>query len=145
MTKIQPSPYASSLIVSGLSVSAALTSTTLPVTGVYTSEAAFTDSTTATAVPASTRSPTFGSSTYTRSPSRPCAWSLMPMVTLPSPSTRAHSWDFMNFRSPGISFIVGCSVLRLRGGWVAEFYNSNAGLRLAFADEGELHHAHGDL
>jgi hypothetical protein len=26
---------------------------------------------------------------------------------LPSPSTRAHSWDFRNFRSPGISLIVG--------------------------------------
>jgi hypothetical protein len=50
-------------MVSGLSASAALTSTTLPVTGLYTSEAALTDSTTALALPASTWSPTFGSST----------------------------------------------------------------------------------
>src|SRR3546814_12656266 len=34
----------------------------------------------------------------------------MPTVTLPSPSTRAHSWDFMNFRSPGISLML---VLRM--------------------------------
>ena len=27
-------------------------------------------------------------------------------MTLPLPSTRAHSWDFRNFRSPGISLIV---------------------------------------
>src|SRR5690606_13733453 len=62
-TYSQPSPYASSLIVSGLSASAVLTSTTVPLTGLYTSHAAFTDSTTALAAPASTRSPTLGSST----------------------------------------------------------------------------------
>src|SRR3546814_2845779 len=44
------------------------------------------------------------------SPSSPWAWSEMPTVTLPSPSTRAHSWDFMNFRSPGISLML---VLRM--------------------------------
>src|SRR5690606_13782895 len=92
-------------MVSGLSASAELTSTTLPLTGLYTSEAALTDSTTAAALPASTLSPTLGSSTYTRSPSRDCAWSDTPTVTRPLPSARAHSWDLRNLRSPGISLI----------------------------------------
>ena len=45
------------------SASAALTAITFPETGLYTSEAAFTDSTTATAAPRVTVSPTLGSST----------------------------------------------------------------------------------
>src|SRR5690606_8175118 len=39
----------------------------------------------------------------------------MPTVTLPSPSTRAHSWDFRNFRSPGISLIVDSALVRASG------------------------------
>src|SRR5690606_1039997 len=122
------------------------------------SDAAFTDSTTAQALPASTRSPTFGSSTYTRSPSRPWAWSEMPTVTLPSPSTRVHSWDFRNFRSPGIS-LMGYSAAT-GGGWkgnslttgrkplggpLPDTSGQHAVLRLAVTHEREFHHPHRHL
>src|SRR5690606_22266377 len=64
----------------------------------------------------------------------------MPTVTLPSPSTRAHSWDLLNFRSPGISLILGS------GGGVVWTGNlrvvASLDLRLAFAHERELHHPH---
>src|SRR6185436_20941670 len=65
------------------------------------SEAALTDSTTAQASPAMTRRPGSGTSTNTRSPSACCAWSEMPTVTLPSDSSRAHSWDLRYRRSAG--------------------------------------------
>src|SRR5690606_19819447 len=120
-------------MVSGLSARVSLTSTTLPLTGVYTSEAALTDSTTATALPASTLAPISGSSTYTRSPSSDCAWSEIPTVTRPLPSARTHSWDLRNLRSPGIS-LIGKAPLALGPG-----SGEDAGLRLAFADERELH------
>src|SRR3546814_19380240 len=70
-TNSQPSPKASSLIVSGLSASALLTAVMLPDTGEYTSDAALTDSTTALAVPGSARPPTAGRSTSTRWPISP--------------------------------------------------------------------------
>src|SRR3546814_13478081 len=75
----------------------------------------------------------------------------MPTVTLPSPSRRAHSWDFRMFRSPGISLIV-CSgvVVDDRVGVGRSVANrgrgeSNSRLRLTLADERELHHAHRHL
>ncbi|MCY1459058.1 hypothetical protein D9M71_764980 [compost metagenome] len=65
------------------------------------SEAAFTDSTTASASPAPTDLPTSGSSRKTMSPSASCAWSVMPMVSVPSASTRTHSCDSVYLRSAG--------------------------------------------
>src|SRR5690606_29858046 len=67
----------------------------------------------------------------------------MPTVTLPSPSTRAHSWDLLNFRSPGISLILGSGwgVVRTGDLWVA----ASLDLRLAFAHEREFHHPHRHL
>jgi hypothetical protein len=66
------------------------------------SEAAFTDSTTAHSSPALTVRPTAGSSRKTMSPSASWAWSVMPMVTLPSASSRAHSWEAAYFRLSGV-------------------------------------------
>src|SRR5690606_40949616 len=74
----------------------------------------------------------------------------MPTVTLPSPSMRAHSWDFMNFRSPGISLI---AVLRKQRWWrvgvasvaKARGAGSNALGGLAAAHEGPGHDAHRDF
>src|SRR5215218_11009200 len=88
---IQPSPYGSSLIFSGASSSEELTSTTSPPTGVYRSETALTLSTVPKESPDPMVSPTSGNSTKTTSPSSSWAWSVMPIVTVPS-SVRTHSW-----------------------------------------------------
>src|SRR5580704_15626954 len=97
----QPSPYGSWLSNSGLAASAALFATTLPARGLYTSDAAFTDSTTAQASPARSVRPASGTSTNTRSPSAPCAWSVMPISRVPSASVRTHSCDLVYLRSSG--------------------------------------------
>ncbi len=73
-------------------MTASFAATTSPDTGAYTSEAAFTDSTTAIASPAFTLRPALGNSRKTRSPSAACAWSVMPTVNVPSDSLRIHSW-----------------------------------------------------
>src|SRR5512139_2933679 len=109
MRMIQPVPYGSWLISSGWPPRSALPATTSPLTGLYTSEAALTDSTTAQASPAATRRPASGASTNTRSPSACWAWSEIPTVTVPSASRRAHSWDLRNRRSAGTLLMV-CSV-----------------------------------
>src|ERR1044071_9920592 len=87
---------------SGVLPSAALPSMTEPAIGAYTSEAAFTDSTTANASPAFSVLPASGTSTNTRSPSAPCAWSVMPTSTLPLASVRTHSCDLVYLRSAGM-------------------------------------------
>src|SRR5581483_206186 len=68
MTKIQPSPYGSSLSFCGASVSSALTSTTVPDSGAYTSDTDLVDSTSLAEPPATTEVPTSGSCTNTTSP-----------------------------------------------------------------------------
>src|SRR5215831_1288722 len=65
------------------------------------SEAALTDSTIAQASFAVTRLPFSGSSINTKSPSDSCAWSVIPMVTLPSASALIHSWLAVYFKSAG--------------------------------------------
>jgi hypothetical protein len=90
---------------SGCDVSCGLPAVTSPATGLYTSEAAFTDSTTAQASPVASRRPASGTSTNTRSPSDCCAWSVIPISTLPSGSVRNHSWLFVYLRSAGIWLI----------------------------------------
>src|SRR6185369_17227640 len=65
------------------------------------SEAAFTDSTTPTASPAFTLRPGLGGSTKTMSPSCSWAWSVIPMLTVPSPSRFTHSCDSVYRRSCG--------------------------------------------
>src|SRR5919202_57424 len=87
---IHPAVYGSSLTACGWSTSAELTSTTSPDTGAYRSEAVLTDSMTPNALPASTRSPTLGSSTYTMSPSWSWAKEVMP-TRYESPSGLIHS------------------------------------------------------
>ncbi len=57
-----------------------LTSVIAPVTGMYTSAAALTDSTTPAVAFCSNVAPTSGSSTNTTSPSASCAWCVMPTV-----------------------------------------------------------------
>src|SRR5688500_14933056 len=74
----------------------------------------------------------------------------MPTVTLPSPSTRAHSWDLRNFRSPGISLIVGSGSagregvdsVSKHGGYGSSAWRSDAVLHPALTDERALHQAH---
>src|SRR5690242_21551978 len=122
------------------------------------SDAAFTDSTTATPLPACTLAPISGNSTYTRSPSAACAWSEMPTRIRPSSSTRAHSWDLRNFRSPGISLMIGVQSLQWVGGGRGDSSasircrrcriggkNSDAVAGLAVAHERVLHQAHRQL
>src|SRR5690606_22622838 len=65
------------------------------------SEAAFTDSTTLISCLALTTAPWVGSSMNTMSPSSSWAWSEMPTVTVPSSSTRTHSWVAAYFKSSG--------------------------------------------
>src|SRR5581483_10321129 len=102
---IHPSPYGSLLIVSGLSASAALAAVISPLIGAYTSDAAFTDSTTAHSFPAASLRPASGNSTYTKSPMRSWASSVMPTVTVPSDSRRTHSWDLVYLRLGGVLLI----------------------------------------
>ena len=72
-TLINHASYGALLIVSGASRSSSLISSTSPVTGEYTSDTAFTDSTSPNTSPASTLSPASGRFTNTRSPSADCA------------------------------------------------------------------------
>src|SRR6056297_1057867 len=69
------------------------------------SEAALTDSTTPASSPASSAVPVSGNSTKTTSPSACCACSVIPTVTLPSSSSRAHSWLAAYFSSLGVRLI----------------------------------------
>src|ERR1700755_1796999 len=71
------------------------------------SEAAFTDSMTATVSPALTVLPISWTSKKTMSPSASCAWSVIPTVSVPSASVRTHSCDSVYFRSAGM--LIGCS------------------------------------
>src|SRR5664279_3536138 len=88
--KNQPSPIGSASIFAGSSLRAALTPVTSPEMGAKRSFATFTDSTTVTSLPCSTRCPTCGRSTWTTSPS--CAWAYLVMPTTASlPSRRTHS------------------------------------------------------
>src|SRR5471030_44344 len=75
---------------------------TLPLTGLYTSEAALTDSTTAHASPAFKTRPISGTSTNTKSPSALCACSETPISTVPSGAVRTHSWLLAYRKSLGI-------------------------------------------
>src|SRR5690348_2206475 len=93
-------------MLSGVSLSASLPSTTSPAMGLYTSEAAFTDSTTAQDSPALRLRPFLGGSTNTRSPSAAWAWSVMPTVATPSAPSFTHSWLLVYFRSAGILLMV---------------------------------------
>src|SRR5581483_1162621 len=68
MTASQPSPYGWSLTSSGLSSSSAFRSTSVPVTGLNTSETDFVESTSLKGWDAVTRVPTSGTATYTTSP-----------------------------------------------------------------------------
>src|SRR3984885_8503878 len=96
----QPSPYGSSLIVSGLSASNSLTAVTSPDSGANTSETAFTDSTSVYASSLLTSAPTFGASKKTTSPRASWAYQVIPKVAL-SPSIRAQSCSWWYFRSSG--------------------------------------------
>src|ERR1700728_654392 len=101
-----PAPYGSSLSSSGLADSASLLATTLPAKGLYTSDAALTDSTTAQASPAFSARPASGTSTNTRSPSALCACSEMPTSTTPLGAApfagRTHSWLLVYRKSVGM-------------------------------------------
>src|SRR6185295_15659352 len=72
-SNIQPSSYGAELITSGVSASAVLTATTVPLTGAKSSETDLVDSTSPTAAPACTSEPSSGSWTNTTSPSWFCA------------------------------------------------------------------------
>src|SRR6185503_10087071 len=84
----QPSPYGSSLTVSGASATAGLTSSTSPESGAMTSETALTDSTSAYAWSFVSVAPSSGASKCTSSPSASCANQVIPSVASPT-STRA--------------------------------------------------------
>src|SRR5918998_844920 len=96
----QPSPYGSSLIFSGESVSTALTSTISPESGATTSDTALTDSISAYGSSLLTDLPTSGGSTNTTSPSWSCAYQVIPKVAS-SPSIRAQSCSGWYLRSSG--------------------------------------------
>src|SRR5215218_3785663 len=96
----QPSPYGSSLTLSGSSESASLTSSTSPDSGATTSETAFTDSTSAYGWSLEIVEPTSGGSKYTTSPSWSCAYQVIPSVAM-SPSMRAQSCSAWYLRSSG--------------------------------------------
>src|SRR4051795_12062429 len=97
---IHPSPYGSSLICSGASPSASLTSTISPLSGATTSETALTDSTSAYGWSFVTWPPTSGGSKNTTSPSCSWAYHVIPNVAV-SPSMRAQSCSGWYFRSGG--------------------------------------------
>src|SRR6185503_219615 len=96
----QPSPYGSSLIFSGSSPKASLTSTISPDSGATTSDTAFTDSISAYGWSLLTVLPTSGGSTNTTSPSWSCAYQVIPNVAT-SPSMRAQSCSGWYLRSSG--------------------------------------------
>src|SRR5207302_671780 len=86
----QPSPYGSSLTVSGAPTTFWFTSTTSPDSGATRSETAFTDSTSPYEVPCVTVAPPAGGSKWTSSPSESVAYQVTPR-TASSPSIRAQS------------------------------------------------------
>src|SRR6266542_3560088 len=104
ISTIHPSPYGSSLTSWGASARAPLRSTTLPLTGAYTSETDFVDSTSPNGDPAVTSVPTSGTSTYTTSPRASWAKSVIPTRTT-LPSRRAHSCSVVYFSSWGNSIL----------------------------------------
>ena len=61
------------------------------------------------------------------SPSASWAWSVMPMVTRPSASSLAHSWDWVYFRSAGTFMLFS---------WISIVVKQN----FAIAHEGRLDH-----
>jgi len=83
----------------------ALPATTSPPTGLYTSDAALTRSTTRRLSPA-TRRPAPASPTNTRVAQRLLAWSEMPTVMVPIASRRAHSWDLKESQVAGTLLLV---------------------------------------
>src|SRR5699024_189635 len=85
----QPAPYGSSLIRSGFWMTSSLTSTTVPVTGEYSSETDLVDSSSPQTSPAVTVSPASGSSAKTTSPSWSAAYAVMPIRT--GSSSLSHS------------------------------------------------------
>src|SRR5690606_7345375 len=70
------------------------------------SEAALTDSITAQASLAANWRPASGNSRKTMSPRASWAWSVTPMVSVPSSSTRTHSWDLVYLRLLGTLLMV---------------------------------------
>src|SRR4029077_5693725 len=94
--KNQPAPCGSALTTAGSSTMAWFTSTTSPASGAKTSEAAFTDSTTAAPSPFASVTPTSGNWTKTMSPSSVVACSVIPTVEM-SPSSLSHSCSFVYF------------------------------------------------
>ena len=91
--KNQPLPSGSVLASDGSARSASLTSTISPLTGMYRSAAALTDSTTPATSPFLKLRPTSGRSTKTTSPSASCAWCVMPTVAASWSSMLIHSWS----------------------------------------------------
>src|SRR4051794_18724073 len=111
---IHPSPYGSSLICSGASPSASLTSVISPESGATTSETALTDSTSAYGVSFFTVAPTSGGSKNTTSPSCSCAYQVMPIVAM-SPSIRAQSCSAWYLRSDGYEASAKVLLLAVEG------------------------------
>ena len=97
---LQPSPYGSSLIASGVSPRSVLTSTISPDNGAITSETAFTDSTSAYDWSFVTVLPTSGGSKKTTSPRASWANHVMPNTAVP-PSRRTQSCSAWYRRSSG--------------------------------------------
>src|SRR6476620_11202537 len=91
--KNQPEPTGSLLARDGSARSASFTSTISPVTGMYTSAAALTDSTTPATSPWVKVLPTSGRSTNTTSPSASCACTVMPTVADWWSEMSIHSWS----------------------------------------------------
>src|SRR5919198_3143214 len=135
MTTIHPSPNGSRFTVSGVSASAPLRSTTVPLTGAYTSDTDFVDSTSPKGSPAWTSVPTSGTSTYTTSPRASWAKSVMPTRTRPPPSSRAHSCSLVYLRSSGNSTPLPSPERVLRGSDLAEGQCSHIAGRRQVPDE----------
>src|SRR5918996_4666497 len=96
----QPSPYGSSLTISGSSTAFWLISRTSPESGAMTSDTALTDSTSPAALSFATVAPISGGSKWTSSPSESCANHVIPSVAS-SPSMRAQSCSGWYLRSSG--------------------------------------------
>src|SRR3712207_1335912 len=95
-----PSPYGSSLMFSGASDKAALTSTISPDRGAMTSDTALTDSTSVYGSSLVTDFPSSGGSKNTTSPSWSWAYQVIPRVAT-SPSILAQSCSGWYLRSDG--------------------------------------------
>src|SRR5581483_6207979 len=107
-----PSPYGSSLTVSGASATRGFTASTSPDSGETRSETAFTDSTSPYEPPCSTVDPTCGGSKCTSSPSESAAYQVIPS-TASSPSIRAQSCSALYSSSSGYDSLAGTSLLSL--------------------------------